>query len=154
MRHGLNTALDQFRQHRSRFVYTTAERKFDYRPQLFPPLRNAYFSKYAPDEGQFSFASDLTKVQSLMADLLPMLEDLRTAKQEGHSVPDGHGVLTNLYGNEYTGEFLGGCFHGHGVLRSSNGTVYEGELAHGAKHGRGVHADGTETQVCDILLPD
>ena len=40
------------------------------------------------------------------------------------------GKMTDLFGNDYEGEFKDGIFHGYGTLRKRNGDTYTGMYRH------------------------
>ena len=58
----------------------------------------------------------------------------------------GHGTLSLLNGNKYTGSFAHGVFDGHGTYTfKSTATQYDGQWLAGAKEGRGreTYSDGS-----------
>jgi hypothetical protein len=57
--------------------------------------------------------------------------------EQGNTLPEGKGILTDPKGNTIEGEFRNGKAHGHCIAKYTTGYVYDGGFKKGQRDGRG-----------------
>lgn len=59
------------------------------------------------------------------------------ANEQGNTLPEGKGILTDPKGNTIEGEFKNGKAHGHCIAKYTTGYIYDGGFKKGKRDGRG-----------------
>jgi len=150
---------------RPHLIYGTRELEKGIAPLVLPPLRNSFFHRFNPLEGDFCSSSDTHAVKTLLDNLKPYIQTVKAGYTGGvndQGEPHGEGCLTKEDGTCYQGHWVDGKRNGwfdihypsgqtsyrgyikddqregYGEFKHSTGQVYSGHWRQGIYHGIGT----------------